>query len=1202
MSKCEFFAFRHVGRVTLALGFAVVLLAYCSLPLLSQNLESTASLSGTVTDPQGARVRRATVLVTSPDRGITRTFTSDNSGTFSFTLLPPGIYTLNVQAPGFRKFAQDQITLEVGQAATLNVSLTLGNVQETVQVTGEAPLLNTDNANIASEISQKQILDLPLNQRNPFFLTFLDSSVKNIDEGYMGAGLDNNDQAVAFLNFSAQFLGWTAFVLDGGWDTEMTDGLVAYVPSVDDVQEFKVQTNSFTAQYGLSAGNVINVITKSGTSHFHGDVFEFLRNSALDANYFFNNYNGVPKSNLHLSQFGASGGGPLYIPRVYTRKDRTFFFVLYEGYRSKGTSPDSLTTPDSAFKTGDLSGLLGAQIGTDALCRPIYSGQIYNPQAYQTTATCGPQIGKMVEIRDPIANNNLTSMINSVSKNFLPFFPAPTNSNLFNNFYAVQAVPITSDEFTTRIDHNFTQNSRLYGRFSRKWESQTSVGELYGANDPGGPGQVSPNNRYSIALGYNQVISPSFTASVNGGFQRWISGSVAQGYPYKPSSLGLPGELDAISPIFPSINFSADVNPLLANLTSAYAPLGSPSQGLTPDEIGTLSADLSKVHGAHTFSFGYMGTLRRIIASNVSKTSFSFTQAFTSGPDPTNPTSGTGDAFASFLLGAAEAGSTGIVISPSQTQISHGWYFQDNWKATKKLTLNLGLRYDIQLAPTEKYNRQAYFSPTAVNPISSLVGQTYLGELVYNSASARGNFQQHFDNFAPRFGFAYGLTKNLVARGGYAVFYPTDFWNLAADPGYSQGTSYVASLNGGVNPASSLSNPFPSGILPAIGNSHGGLTDVGQSIGGTLVYQRRSQYVEQWSFGFQYSPTTRDVFEASYTGNHAVHIMVGNGLNINELAPQYLALGNTALTAPVANPFFGQAAMAGSSCGLNLATVPAYQLMLPMPQYCDSVGSSMPTLGFSMYDGMELKYTHRSRNLTMMANYTLAKWLDDATPNPGWNDIFFTSVTRNSYDLAAEKSEDEWDIPNAAVVSFIYQLPVGRGQKFGSNFSKVVNGLLGGWQVSAINTFKQGTPTAPQGNVYGASLFGGSQHVNVVGNPNVAGSFADNPGCVGPAQVHTVQHWFNPCAFAAADPGTFGDAARYLSNVRTPGYAFTDLAIEKWFNYKERIRAQFRTEMFNALNHPILGEPFATLGAGNFGTLAYADISRQIQLALKIYW
>ena len=769
-------------------------------------------------------------------------------------------------------------------------------------------------------------------------------------------------------------------------------------------------------------------------------------------------------------------------------------------------------------------------------------------------------------------------------------------------------VPITFNEFVVRIDHNFTDSARIFGRFDRKGETQTSVGNLYGANNPGGPGQTGPGNRYSLSLGYSQAFSPTLTASVAVGFQRWVSASQGEGYPFKPSSLGLPSLLDTITPIFPEITFAGQQDPLNAQLNSAYLPLGTSSEGSTPENIGTLSGDITKVHATHTLSFGYMGNFRQINSANIGKTIFNFNQGFTSGPDPKAPTGLTGDGFASFLLGYATSGNTGYTVNPASTAIYHGLYFQDDWKATRGLTLNLGMRWDLMLAQTERFNRQAYFDPAAVNPISSMVnnGETYVGTLVYSSPNDRHLLDTHYHNFAPRVGFSYQVFKNLVARGGFGIFYPTNGWQSQFSPGYAQGTNYVGSLDGGVTPAPGyhLSTPFPSGILAPIGNSQGGLTDVGQAIGATILQKANQPYVEEWSFGLQYSPTPNDVIATTYIGNHVVHLMVGNGLNLNQLNPSYLEMGQTALNVQESNPFYGLAAMTGSTCGLDQPTVPTFQLLLPMPQFCDNVTALMPTYGTSRFDSMQLKYTHRSKNLTIAANYTLEKWLDDATQNPGWTDIFYTSITRNNYNLKAEKSLDLWNIPNAATISFIYNLPVGRGQRFGAGMNAVENAAIGGWEVSDITTFKQGSPlTVIANGVNSGSLYGGNQHANIVGDPNKPGNFAGNPGCVGPTKVHTVAAWYNPCAFVVPGQGDFGNAPRYMSNLTAPKIVYTDLAVMKWFDLRgEALRMQFRAEMYNALNHPILGGPFVTVGASNAGVIGYADVSRQIQFALKFYW
>lgn len=1191
-----------IGRAISAFGFMVLLVTHLSNPLFAQNLTSTASISGIVADPGGARIADAVVTISSPQRGISRTFKTDSSGAFSFNLLLPTTYSLKVEASGFQTYDQAGITLEVGQSARLSVVLPVGNVSQRVQVSAEAPLLTTDNANLGSEVTGKQIVELPLNFRSPIGLAFLDSSVRNMNQGSGGAGQDTADQDMSFLSFGGQPFATTGYLLDGSYNGAMGWDGVIYVPSVDSVQEFKIQTNSFTAQYGLSAGNVINVITKSGSSEFHGDLYEFFRNNALDANYYFNF--GKPKTPLHMNQFGISEGGPLYIPGIYKRRDRTFFFGLYEGLRliAPVTYPLN-TTPTNAFKSGDLSGLLGSPIGIDALCRPIRAGQVYNPQSYTTAAICpvaatsnSPAItpGQSIVIRDPIANNNLSSMIDPAAAKLLPFFPDPTASGIRGNFAKSQSAATNSNEFTVRIDHSLTSSARLYGRFSRKWESKEQSPSFYGLNNPAGPGQINPNNRYSIALGYNQVLTPTFIASFNFGFQRWVEGNVAQGYPFKPSSLGLPGGLDSLTPVFPNITING------------YTQLGSATQQAFSNNTGSISTDLVKTIGPHTLSFGYMGVLNQLNGGQVQPTYFTFTQGFTSGPDPSHATPGTGDSFASFLLGTPASGSATVTFLPQVSKHSHGLYVQDDWKANSRLTLNLGIRYDLQLAPIDRNNSQAYFNPDVVNPISGPLGKTYLGALVYNDQNNRGNYRNDYNNFSPRFGFAFLITKNLVTRGGFATFYPVAFLGNPANPGYSRTTSYNASNNGGLNPASTLSNPFPAGILQPVGNSLGSLVNLGQNVGGTLNYNRKSPYVEQWSLGLQYSFSSKDVLDTTYVGNHGIHLISSSGINLNQLPPEKLALGNAALTAQVPNPFYGQPAMTGSPCQLANATVPAYQLMLPFPQYCSTVTSAKAAVGASNYNALQMRYTHRAANgVVLSANYTYAKFIDDVPGAVGFV-LTYPYTVRNSYNLGAERSVDVGDIPHAAVISGIFPLPLGKGKKFGSNFHGITEAVLGGWQVSTINTFRQGTPMSINANVNPASTFGGNQHAVLVGDPNKPGPVAGNSSCLNyPAKVKTVQNWFNPCAFVTAAAGTFGNVPNYLPYLRTPGYADTDLAISKWFIPVESVHIQFRTEMFNAFNHPNFGGPNGSgivLGSATFSTISRGDIARQIQLALKAYW
>ena len=379
MCLSRVFHYRSPRGAALILGLVVLLLFPLSFPLYCQTLASTASISGSVVDPQDARIPSAKVTLLCPERGITRTFETGSSGTFSFTLVPPAIYSLKVEAPGFQTYSRGGITVEVGLAYNLSVVLLLAGVHQNVEVSAAAPLLTTDNANVGSVVTENQTVELPLNYRNVMSLVFLDSAANNENTNASGTtGQSTADQDVSFLNFAGQFFGTTGFLLDGAWDTAMGWGGVIYVPSVDNVEEFKIQTNSFTAQYGMSTGNVINVVTKTGTSNFHGDVYDFLRNDALDANFYFNNLYGLPKTAFHRNQFGITGGGPLYIPGIYKQRERTFFFAQYEGLRLHNPLTFTGTVPTAAFRTGNMSALLGQQIGTDALGRPILAGQMYH--------------------------------------------------------------------------------------------------------------------------------------------------------------------------------------------------------------------------------------------------------------------------------------------------------------------------------------------------------------------------------------------------------------------------------------------------------------------------------------------------------------------------------------------------------------------------------------------------------------------------------------------------------------------------------------------------------------------------------------------------------------------------------------------------------------------------------------------------------
>ena len=1181
--------FRMQRKVRLSAGtvpaLIVGLFALCFLliavtpqKLLAQNGTVSSSLSGSVSDQTGAVVPGAMVQLTSAAKGITRKYTTDKAGHYSFNLLPPTTYAIEITAQGFSTYKGSGITLEVGQSATQDINISVGSTRQEVNVSADSPILQSDNANLSSEVSGEQVVELPLNLRNVFGLVLLNSSVSNTAlasaQGYSAQA----DQNVSFLNFGGGFFGTTAYMLDGIWDTAGDWGEVIYVPSVDSVQEFRIQTNSFTAQYGWSSGNVVNVITKSGTNAFHGDGYEFYRNSVLDANNYFNNFAGIAKPAFDRSQFGVSAGGPLYIPHLYQQREKTFIFGLYEGLRQSTPATDISTVPTAAFQTGDFSALLGANEGTDALGRPIFSGQLYNPYTTRllTAGQVDPITGTVATesgyIRDPFPRNNVGTAINPVGQKIASYYPAPSNSALINNFTASATAPATSNEYVIRVDHNISDATRVYGRWSQKYESITNSPAFWGANDPGGPGDVRPNNRYNLTLGANHVINPTTAVSITAGYNRWGEGGQTQDYGFNPANLGLPAFLNTNSPLFPIMNVQA---------TSSLGPVNG-NEGAAYRNVGSVSADVSKVIGGHSLSFGWMGVDTQNNSTFIPTTSFNFDLGFTSGPNPSASANNTGYGFASLLIGTPSGGSTTNNFNAATDKWYHGFYLQDDWKATRQLTVNLGIRYEFQEAPVERHDRQDYFDYNAPNPISTALGTTYPGEIVFNGAGNRRSlYNTNFKDIAPRVGFALQATPKLVFRGGVGLFFPEQWYGNGPASGFSQSTPFVSTVDG-VTPYSTLSNPFPTGLRAPTGNSLGGLQDVGYSTTG-IPSQFPAPKVLEFSLGLQYAFTAHDALKVSYVGNHGSH-MSSSGYTHTELNPSYLSLG-TALSDPVPNPFYG--VITSSGCGLDQPTIPRGQALQPYPQYCSINESNAPD-GFSLYDALQADYNHQfSGGLNLLVSYTFSKFLSNVEGANQWAYKGNQGV-RNYYDLAAEKSVDASDQPQSLVVNYIYQLPVGKGKKLGHNLNTAANAALGGWEITGINRIHSGLPLAISGGG-NSNLYGGGQRPDLIGNPSLA-----HP---------TINEWFNTAAFAPPAPFTFGDVPRFLASVRSPHFIGWDLGIDKDWKFDEnKLRLQFRAEMFNAANHANFDVPDTGLNDGGFGTIRSAYDPRNVQFAGKVYW
>jgi hypothetical protein len=676
--------------------------------------------------------------------------------------------------------------------------------------------------------------------------------------------------------------------------------------------------------------------------------------------------------------------------------------------------------------------------------------------------------------------------------------------------------------------------------------------------------------------------------NLTAGYEYWNQVSTNQSRGFKPSTLGFPARLDQYNPEFPLIT------------VGSQSPLG-PSNGAENSSIPptiSASADFVKVVGKHVLSYGFMFVNSEENYTGYPIADFDFNGTFTSGPNPELPSPDTGNGLAQMLLGVLDGGNSQQGYNPAMTKRYWGGYLQDDYKPLSTLTLNLGLRYEIEGAPTYRHDWAAYFNPNVTNPIGSAVGMSLPGALQFLSSSHRGVYNTNYDNWAPRIGFTEQVLPKLVLRGGYGIFFPPSVYLSTNNPGnidgYAATTDVESTLNGvSPNPAVTLANPFPYGYVPVNGNSLGGLEDVGYSVSSVFV-KRRSPYTQQYMLGFQYAPTATDVIDIAYVGNHGTHIPFAS-LNQSQLNPSYLPMGATALDTLVPNPFYGHIAAGQSSCSLDSADVEAYQLMDPYPQYC-GVTEVYPSAGFDLYNALQANYRHRfTRGLSVMVSYTFSKFLDNTEGTQSWAYVGNASPA-NNYNLAAEKSVDAGDTPQSLVVNYIYDLPIGRGKAVGSSMNHVADAVVGGWEVSGIATFKSGIPLSVIGNDWNS--YGGDPRPDLVASPNIA--------------HRTIHEWFNTGAFAYAPYGYFGDTPRYFSGLRAPGYQDFDTAILKNWFFPHETHFQFRAELFNTFNHPQFYAPNPYYGgcdpngssscASGFGQITNAFPAREVQFAGKFYW
>ena len=1127
----------------------------------------TAQLSGRITDHTGGVVVGARITVTNVDTQIERETVSNQEGYWTAPLLEPGAYRIAVQMPGFRTISRSGVTLHVNQSARLDFVLELGELSDAVSVTGDALQLQTGEGSLGTVVDNTKIVNLPLNGRNPFDLVFLTPGTQS----YARPSLPGNSIPLSNFSTNGGPAATNEFLMDGIPNESIAQSQFVVVPSIDATQEFKVQTNSLSAEFGRTGGGVINLTLKSGSNNFRGVLFEFLRNDKLDANNWFANRAGKSRPPFRFNQFGGSLGGPIV-------KNNSFFFVNYEGLRRTEGRTTLITVPTLEMRRGDFSRL------QSAAGQPV---QIFNPLTTRMTAT-----GR---IRDPFPENRIPlNLMDPVALKMLEFWPLP---NLpgdartgANNFISTEAERFSTNQVHLRIDQKLTRSHQLFGRFS--WDGKrVTPPNIFGniANPSSGPQLFAT---VSLGLHDTWTINATTLATFRVGFNRLRDDGEPYGKGFDIRQLGFPaGYAAAQSAIqFPQITVTGMTVSNLGFGTSGLGPVNS-SELRNFQNAYTTQSDVTLVRGKHVFKFGADARVFRVHGTRPSNGggSFNFTPGFTQGPDPTRAGPTSGQAFASFLLGAAASGS--IALNPTQDLQSYylGFFAQDDFKVTPKLTLNLGLRWEPESGRTDRYDRLTFLDLTSPSPVqaSSLGRQIASGPaFVGQDGNPRSQTQTSWNNWGPRFGFAYHMLAKLVARGGYGIFYVPRSWRGIGfgQLGFSSTTPYVGSADG-FTPNRFLRDPFPNGFIQPTGSDLGLATNLGQALN-SPDYGQLSPYVQQWNLGIQNSLPGDVLLEVAYAGSKGTRLI--GDLNFNQIPDQFLALGNDLLL-QVPNPFFGQIP-AGTTLGAR--TIAAGQLLRPYPQFT-SVTDLRATGGSSIYHSMQLRVDRRfSQGLSLLLSYTVAKLIDDGSPG---NLAFLGGVPnhQNHNNRRLERSISSQEVPQRLVISYVYEFPVGRGKRFLKD-GGALSRILGGWQMSGISAFQSGQPLA----------------LTTASNPTLGavGAGALRPDSNGKSArlsgptVDRLDRYFDTSVFSQPAPWKFGNTSRTLPNLRAPGVVNFDFSLVKNTLIRERHKIQLRGEFFNLFNNTNFGAPGEVFGNPNFGVISSARDARIIQVALKWYF
>ncbi|HLJ14911.1 MAG TPA: carboxypeptidase-like regulatory domain-containing protein [Bryobacteraceae bacterium] len=1169
----------------------------------------TGEILGTIRDPTGGVVPGAKVMLTNEGTSVSVSTVSHQDGTYIFTPVRIGVYTISAGFQGFQTARHLHVSVNIQQQVVVDFSLQPGNVTETVEVTAAPPLLQTQSGSMGQVVGSQQINDLPLNGRNFTFLAQLAPGVTFAQSDNRGLGASGNFAANGMRPAQNNYL------LDGVDNNNMQPdyrGGTSYsvLPPVDAIQEFKIQTSAFNAEFGRAGGGVLNASIKSGTNQYHGDAWEFLRNDKLDAPDFFENAGGLPKGEFRRNQFGGTIGGPVLIPRLYNGKDKTFFFADYQGTRIRQALPYLVTVPTAAERSGgytNFTDLISSQPncsrGPDLLGRTVPCGTIFDPATTrsvtsgQTDAASGRVATGTGYVRDPFPGNLVApSRLDPNAVKLLNLYPSPNLNGLLNNF---ADNPITVDDtnsFDLRIDQYFGPRDVMFGRVSYSLENRDTPGPFPGVADgvtavfggnmitTGANAAWSETHTFGastvneVLLGYNRIHSVILQP-----FGNDLSNIPAQygiqGIPQIPQNGGLPtfsiGNLDQLG-------------------SNTFFPIDKAS------DVIQVSDNLSKVWKSHSFKVGFEYENIRFTneAPPDSRGKFTFGGTYTSIPNISDGSTG----IAQFLLtpiastapgGVSLVGGANTVAAsnfavPDYGRGYYGIYGQDDWKISKRLTLNLGLRWDYFGQTGENYGAAANFVPGApFNGAEYLVSASRAAKnelplspafvnvlakdgisLVQSSKFGLGTSQT--TNFAPRLGFAYQAADWMVVRGGYGIFYG-GFEDIGGD-----------NLGGNYPFLYTFSFPTPDAAHP-ITYSNGQTATLEEGFLGIplspllvnptglqlkgIQYDYRTAYTQSYNLALQFKLRANQTLSVGYVGSAARHLITSPGSNIvSEMLP------------PPVNP----------------------QLYVPFPDLGRGANYDA-TEGNSGYNALQVTFERQySHGLSILSDYTWSKCRTDARDRLNGDIGGYRAPGLAGFGIQGDYSLCDFDVRQIFHLSGGYDLPVGRGKAVLGNAGGFTNAVLGGWRMSYILTLQDGQP------------------LTVACNPGTSAGFGCNalyvPGQDIYGGQHNVNQWLNPAAYrnppaataiGQTDLSPLGGAP---GNAIGPGFHRLDWSLFKEFRTSETTHVEFRAEFFNLTNHPNFAQP----GSLNFtNPTTFAKITatrdnpndpREIQLALKFYW